>query len=65
MKTEMTRMNTCPQFYFHIELPAKLDWSYPISACIYGLHPLLPIEYLLPSKLGENIDPQPIRVLTR
>jgi hypothetical protein len=31
----MTRMNTCPQFYFHIELPIKLEWSYPILAYIW------------------------------
>jgi hypothetical protein len=31
---------------------------------VYGLHPLLPIEYLLPSKPSENRDPQPIRALT-
>ncbi len=31
---------------------------------VYGLHPLLPIEYMLPFKLGENRDPQPIRVIT-
>ncbi len=31
---------------------------------MYGLHPLLPTEYLLPSKHGENKDPQPIKVLT-
>jgi hypothetical protein len=24
---------------------------------VYGLHPLLRIEYLLPSKLGEIVDP--------
>jgi hypothetical protein len=29
-----------------------------------GLHPLLPTKYLLPSKLGENKYPQPIKVLT-
>jgi hypothetical protein len=31
---------------------------------VYGLHPLLPIEYLLPSKLGENGNPQLVKVLT-
>jgi len=25
---------------------------------VYGLHPLLPIEYFLPSGLGENRDPR-------
>jgi len=31
---------------------------------VYGLHPLLPIKYMLPYKLGENRDPQPIKVTT-
>jgi hypothetical protein len=31
---------------------------------VYGLHPLLPIEYLLPSRPGDDRDPQPIKVLT-
>jgi hypothetical protein len=30
---------------------------------VYGLHPLLPIKYLLPSRPGENKDPQLVRVL--
>jgi hypothetical protein len=29
---------------------------------VYGLHPLLPTEYLLPSRLGDNKNPQPIRI---
>jgi hypothetical protein len=36
--------------------------SYPILACVW-IHPLLPIEYLLPSKLGENRYPQLVKVL--
>jgi hypothetical protein len=31
---------------------------------MYGLYPLLPMEYLLPSRLGENIKSQHVRVLT-
>jgi len=30
---------------------------------MYGLHPLLPIKYILPSKPDENKDPQPVKVL--
>jgi hypothetical protein len=30
---------------------------------VYGLHPLLPTEYLLPSRPSYNRDPQPVRVL--
>jgi hypothetical protein len=29
MKIEMIGMNTCPQFYFHIELPTKLEVVIP------------------------------------
>lgn len=32
---------------------------------IYGLHLLLPIEYLLPSKLGQSLNPTHVKVLTR
>ncbi len=31
---------------------------------VYGFHPLLPMEYLLPSKPSQNHDPTPIKVLT-
>jgi len=31
---------------------------------VYGLHPLLPTMYLLPSKPNEHVDPKPIKVLT-
>jgi hypothetical protein len=31
---------------------------------VYGLHPLLPTKYILPSRRGDNIYPQPIKVLT-
>jgi hypothetical protein len=59
MKTKMIGMNTCPQSYFHIKLPTKLE----LFQLVYGLHTLLPTKYLLPSKLGENKDPQHVRVL--
>jgi hypothetical protein len=64
MKIEMIRMSTCPHSYFHIELLTKLEPVYGFRVLLlYGLHPLLPIKYLLPSKPGENRDPQPIKVL--
>jgi hypothetical protein len=31
---------------------------------VYELHPLLPIEYMLPSKPGQIHDPSPIKILT-
>jgi hypothetical protein len=31
---------------------------------VYGLHPLLLIEYMLPSKHGEHVNPKLVRVLT-
>jgi hypothetical protein len=30
---------------------------------VYGLHPLLPAKYMLPSKRGEHVDPKPFRIL--
>jgi hypothetical protein len=43
MRTEMIGMNTCPQFYFHIEPPTKLEQIIPhFSLCMdyidYCLH---------------------------
>jgi hypothetical protein len=31
---------------------------------VYGLHPLLPIKYLLPFKPAKNKDPQLVKILT-
>ncbi len=31
---------------------------------VYGLYPLLPTEYMLPSKLGEYVNPKSIKILT-
>ncbi len=59
----MTRMDTCPQFYFQTKPSTKLESHTPFQL-VYGLHPLLPIKYLLPSRLGENVDPKLVRVLT-
>jgi hypothetical protein len=56
-------MNICPHFYSHIELPTKLKHVIPhFSLCMDCIHYCL--QYLLPSKRGENKDPQPIKVLT-
>ncbi len=42
----------------------KVGTSHTPFQFVYGLHPLLPIEYMLPYKLGENRNPQPIKVIT-
>jgi hypothetical protein len=64
MRIEMIRTNTYPQFYSHIEPPTKLEQVKTSFQLVYGLHPLLAIEYLLPSKLGEHVNPTPLKVLT-
>jgi hypothetical protein len=39
MKIEIIRMNICPQFYFHIELPTKLGLVIPhFSWCMDYIH---------------------------
>ncbi len=30
---------------------------------VYGLHPLLFAKYMLPSRLGEHVDPKSIKIL--
>jgi hypothetical protein len=42
----------------------KVGISHIPFQLVYGLYPLLPTKYLLPSKLGQIYDPKPIRVLT-
>jgi hypothetical protein len=36
---------------------------YTISI-VYGLHPLMPIEYIVPVASGDEIDNTPMKVLT-
>jgi hypothetical protein len=51
-------------FLFSYQTTYKVGTGHTPFQLVYGLHPLLPIEYLLPSKPGENINPQPLGVLT-
>jgi hypothetical protein len=41
----------------------KIGTSHTPFQFVYRLHPLLPTKYLLPSKRGENIDPQLVKIL--
>jgi hypothetical protein len=49
---------------FSYQIAYKVGTNHTPFQFIYGLHPLLPTKYLLPSRPGENIDPQPIKILT-
>jgi hypothetical protein len=42
----------------------KVRTAHTLFEFVYGLHPLLPMEYILPLKLGQSYDLTPVRVLT-
>jgi hypothetical protein len=42
----------------------KVGTSRTPSQLVYGLHPLLPTEYMLPSRPGDNNFPQQVKVIT-
>jgi hypothetical protein len=63
MKTGMTRMSTYPLFYFLIELLLRLELIILHSNLFMDYTHWYLSEYLLPSKLWQNHDPTPIRVL--
>jgi hypothetical protein len=49
---------------FSYQTTYKVETGHTSFKLMYGLHPLLPTKCMLPSKLDENKDPQPVRVLT-
>ncbi len=49
---------------FSYQTAYKAEIGHTPFQLVYGLHPLLPIEYLLPSKPSENKDPRHVKVLT-
>jgi hypothetical protein len=49
---------------FSYQIAYKVGTCHTPFQLVYGLHPLLPTKYLLPSRIGENWNPQPVRVLT-
>ncbi len=59
MKTKMTWTSTCPQCFLY-QTTYKVGINHTTFQFVYGLHPLLPMEYLLPPRLGEKINPTPI-----
>jgi hypothetical protein len=48
---------------FSYQITYKIGSNHTPFRLVYGLHPLLPTKYLLPFRLGENRDPQLVRVL--
>jgi hypothetical protein len=42
----------------------KMAISYTPYQLVYGLHPLMPTKYVLPTINGDHIDAKPTRVLT-
>jgi len=48
---------------FSYQTAYKVGTDHTPFQLVYRLHPLLPIKYLLPSKLSDNKDPQLVRVL--
>jgi len=50
---------------FYYTIVFKVGTSHTPFQLVYGLHPFLPSEYLLPSKLGYNHDPTLVKVLTK
>jgi hypothetical protein len=59
----MIRINTCPQFYFHIETPTKLEHAIPhFSLCMDYIHYCLHNTCYHPN-LAKAIDPQHVKVL--
>jgi hypothetical protein len=51
-------------FLFSYKTIYKVGTCHRPFQLVYGLHPLLPTKYLLPSKLGEHVDPTTIKILT-
>jgi hypothetical protein len=49
-------------FYYKIDF--KVGTGHTPCQLVYGLHPLLPTKYLLPSKPGHNHDPTHVKILT-
>jgi len=51
-------------FLFSYRIAYKVAIGYTPYKLVYGLHPLMPIEYVLPTITGNHIDVEPTRVLT-
>ncbi len=50
-------------FLFSYQTAYKVGTGHTPFQLVYGLHPLLPAEHLLPSRPGDNKDPQLVKVL--
>jgi hypothetical protein len=63
MRKEQPRMKIFT-FLFSYRTTYKVATSYTPYQLIYGLHPLMPIEYVLLVISGDHIDAEPTIVLT-
>ncbi len=57
-------MNICPQFYFRIKIVHKVATRYIPYQLVYGLHPLMPIQYVLLVISANHKYVKPTKILT-
>jgi len=50
---------------FSYKTTYKVATNYTLYQLVYGLHPLMPIEYVLSTNGGDHRNAKPTRVLTR
>ncbi len=56
-------MSICLQCYFIQKCIQNSNMVYTPYQLVYGLHPLMPIDYIVPVVGGDEKDSTPVRVL--